>query len=93
MATTVPISLKIHPDIKQSLQVIAKTQKRSVHGILCELVENFVKEQQMQDEHQAWIEEQVIAVYQRVQHEGWQGTPSTQVHADIRAKMRQYAGE
>lgn len=84
------LSLKVPFEVKEELQEIAKEKNRSVHFLLIEAVEHYLEEQKAEREYQKWVEQKVMAAYNRLEKEGSQGINSTETNARIMAKVQKH---
>lgn len=88
---TANMSIKIPVTDKEALQQIAKKKNRSTHFIMLEMIQKGLQQEKEQAEYEKWVENRVMAVYERVQKQGSSGKPASQVHAELKEKMKLYA--
>lgn len=93
-ALTIPtanMSLKIPVTDKEALQNLAKQRKRSTHFVMLEMIQKGLQEAKEQAEYEQWVEQRVMAVYDRVKKQGSSGKTAEQVHSNLKEKMKLYA--
>lgn len=79
VSTRVNLSLKVTLETKEALQKLAKSQNRSVHYVMNEIIQKGLAEAKEQDEYQEYVKNRVLAALNRFEKEGSNGVPNEQV--------------
>lgn len=85
------LSLVLDFDKKQALNEIAQRQNRSLNFVVLEMIEKSLQEAQEEAEYQSYIENRVMAIYDRVEKNGSRGETSEKVFSRLRTEMKAYA--
>ena len=85
------LSVVLDFEKKQALENLAKEKNRSLNFVVIEMIDQALQQAKEQAEYEQWVENRVMAVYERVQKQGSNGKPASQVHAELKEKMKLYA--
>ena len=88
MEAKINMSLKMSPQMKQSLQHLAQAQNRSVHYVMLDLLQQGLERAQQEADYQVYMQQRVLAAYDRLEREGSNGVPAEQVHDRIMANIQ-----
>lgn len=78
LSPKINLSVKVTLETKEALQKLAKSQNRSVHYVMSEMLMKGLAEAQEEAEYQDYVKNRVLNALNRFEQNGSNGVPSEQ---------------
>lgn len=83
------VSVALDFDKKQALEAYAKSQNRSVHFVMLEMIDEKLRQAQEEAQYQEYIKNRVMRAYNEMTENGSQGVTSSEAKEIVMQKVRE----